>query len=140
MGAAVDANGDPIYAAPRYLFVPPGLRSLADSFFLSELLQGATSSTRGQPATNIFRGRFEVATSPYLATASMPGFSPTTWYLLADPNMVPAFQVAYLDGRRSPTVETQDAEFDTLGLSMRCFFDFGVARLDYRGANKNTAT
>lgn len=140
MASMVDANGDPIFATPRYLLVPPGLRSLADAFFLSELLQGATSSTRGQPATNIFRGRFQVFASPYLAAAGLDGSSATTWYLLADPNVLPAFQVAYLDGRRAPTIETQDAEFDTLGLSMRCFFDFGVGQLDYRGAVKSTAS
>lgn len=139
MASAVDANGDPIFAMPRYLLVPPGLKSLAETFFMSDNLQGATSSTRGMPATNIFKGRFQVVSSPYLAATSLAGSSATTWYLLADPNVLPAFQVAYLDGRRAPTVETADAEFDTLGLQMRCFYDFGVARLDYRGAIKSTA-
>jgi len=140
MLAMADAGGDPIYAMPRYLLVPPGLKSMATSIFMSELLQGATSSTRGQPATNPFRGRFDVVSSPFLATASLTGYSATTWYLLADPNVLPAFQVAYLDGRRAPTVETADAEFDVLGLQTRVFWDFGVARLDYRGVNKNSAT
>lgn len=140
MLSMADSGGDPIYATPRYLLVPPGLKSVAQSIFVSEQLQGATTSTRGQPAANIFRGRFDVVSSPYLASSALAGSSATTWYLLADPANLPAFQVGYLDGRRAPTVETADAEFDTLGLQMRCYFDFAVARLDYRGAIKSTAT
>ena len=140
MVSQADAGGDPIYASPQFVLVPPGLRSLADSLFLSELLQGATTSTRGQPAANPFRGRFRVVSSPFLSATSLAGNSATTWYLLANPLMLPAFQVAYLDGRREPTIETADAEFDTLGLAMRCYWDFGVSQLDYRGVVKSTAT
>lgn len=137
MLSMVDLNGDPIFATPAIVLVPPGLKSYATSIFLSELLQGATSSAKGQPAGNPFRGRFQVVSSPFLAASSLPGSSATTWYLLANPNMLPALQVAYLDGRRAPTTETRDAEFDTLGLQLRCYWDFGVAQLDYRGIIKN---
>lgn len=50
------------------------------------------------------------------------------WHLLADPNMLPAFQVAYLTGRRSPTIESSDAEFNPLGIQLRAYFAFGVAQ------------
>ncbi|MCC7409949.1 MAG: hypothetical protein IT442_17920, partial [Phycisphaeraceae bacterium] len=56
-----------------------------------------------------------------------------------DPSNLPAFQVAFLQGRRQPTIETADAVFNTLGIQMRCYFDFGVAQLDYRGAVKSSA-
>jgi hypothetical protein len=139
MMSMTDLNGDPIMATPQIVLVPPGLKSYATSIFLSELLQGATSSAKGQPAGNPFRGRFQVVSSPFLAASSLAGSSATTWYLLANPNMLPALQVAYLDGRRAPTTETRDAEFDVLGLQMRCYWDFGVAALDYRGIVKSTA-
>ena len=77
--------------------------------------------------------------SPYLALAGMPGASNSNWYLLADPNNLPAFQVAYLRGQRQPTIETADAQFNTLGIQLRCYFDFGVARIDHRGALKASA-
>lgn len=134
-----DAEGDPIYSLPRYLLVPPALRWLADTIYTSATIQTTTTTDRGRPVDNPFRGRFEVVSSPYLQASTIPGNSATTWYLLADPAILPAFQVAYLDGRRQPTIETADAEFNTLGLSMRCYWDFGVARLDYRGASKSTA-
>jgi hypothetical protein len=136
----VDANGDPIFATPKVLLVPAALKTFALGIYQSEMLQGSTTSTAGQPATNIYRGRFDVVSSPYLANPTMAGSSGSTWYLMADPNLLPAFQVAYLDGRRAPTVETADAEFSTLGLSMRCYFDFGCSRIDYRAIVKTTAT
>lgn len=139
--AQADADGDPIYATPKILLVPPGLKYLADQVFTSAFLQNfALAPTAALPTDNPFRGRFTVESSPFMSSAALPGNSPTTWYLLADPNVLPAFQVAFLDGRRAPTVETADAEFSTLGLSMRCYFDFGLAQLDYRGAVKSTAS
>jgi hypothetical protein len=95
---------------------------------------------KARPTDNPFKGRFEVLSSPYLQLTTTPGNSPSTWYLLANPTMLPAFQVAYLDGRRAPTIETHDATFNTLGIVFRCYFDFGVAQLDYRGAIKSSAT
>lgn len=138
--AQADAGGDPIYAMPRYLLVPPALKFLADSIYTSGTINETTTANKGRPTDNPFRGRFQTVSSPYLASSALAGSSPSTWYLLAEPGVLPAFQVAFLDGRRAPTVETADAAFNTLGLQMRCFWDFGVARLDYRGVNKNTAS
>jgi hypothetical protein len=132
-----DANGDPIYATPRFLVVPPALRATADTIYTSSTVVTGENATR--PSDNPFKGRFEVVVSPYLSASSISGSSTTTWYLLADPNLLPAFQVAYLNGQRAPVIETSEAEFDVLGLRMRVYWDFGVARLDYRGAIKCTA-
>ena len=131
-----DAGGDPIYAVPRFVLVPPSLRYFADQMFVSDKMLAAGSTSL--PDDNPFRGRFTVVSSPYLQVSSMPGYSATTWYMVADPLMLPAFQMAYLDGRRAPTIETADAEFNVLGLQMRAYWDFGVAQLDYRGAVKLT--
>lgn len=142
MMSMVDAQGDPIYAAPAILLVPPGLKYLGDMIFTSAMVSADSTSSgtaKQKPTDNPFRGRFRVETSPYLALASLAGYSATTWYLLANPMYLPAFQVAYLQGRRQPTIETSDAAFNTLGIQMRCYFDFGVARVDYRGAIKSTA-
>jgi hypothetical protein len=132
-----DANGDPIYAVPRYLLVPPALRATADTIYTSAVVVTGENATR--PSDNPFKGRFEVVSSPFLQASSISGSSSTTWYLLADPAILPAFQVAYLNGQRAPVIETSEAEFDVLGLRMRVYWDFGVAQLDYRGAIKCTA-
>ena len=40
------------------------------------------------------------------------------------------------DGKETPTVEQADANFATLGIEMRGYHDFGVAKQDYRGGCK----
>jgi hypothetical protein len=132
-----DAGGDPIYAAPRYVLVPPQLKAVADMIFVSDTIM-QLSSTSKIPTANVFKGRFEVLSSPFLSSASIPGSSAGAWYLLANPDVLPSFQVCYLSGRRSPWIETSDTKFSLLGMSMRAIFDFGVARLDPRGAVKAT--
>lgn len=136
MAAQLDADSEPIYAAPKILLVPPGLKFLAEQIFTSAALVGG--STAG-PEDNPFRGRFQVESSPYLALAALSGSHASTWYLLADPENLPVIQVAYLRGGRQPTIETADSTFNTLGMQMRCYFDFGVAQVDYRGGVKSVA-
>ena len=132
-----DQSGDPIYAVPDRLIVPPNLKYLADQFFRSENV-GITTTTQ-LPTENIFRGRFQVIESPFFQLSTIPGYSSTTWYLMANPLSVASFQMAYLEGRRAPTVQTADALFNYLGMQMRVFWDIGVAQLDGRGTVKSTA-
>jgi hypothetical protein len=134
-----DANGDPLATAGRYLLVPTELEPLALSIYTSVTVNETTTTDKPRPVSNPYVNRYEPVSSPYLSTGSGGGQSPTTWYLLADPDVLPAFQVAYLDGRRQPVIETADAEFSTLGMSMRAYWDFGVARIDHRGVVKATA-
>ena len=134
-----DANGDPLATEGRYLLVPTELELLALQIYTSVTLNETTTTDKPRPVNNPYVNRYQPVASPYLSTGSGGGQSPTTWYLLADPAALPAFQVAYLDGRRKPVVETADAEFNTLGMSMRAYWDFGVARIDQRGVVKATA-
>ena len=134
-----DANGDPLATEGRYLLVPTELEPLALQIYTSITVNETTSTDKPKPVNNPYLNRYQPVASPYLSTGSGGGQSPTTWYLLADPAALPAFQVAYLDGRRQPVVETADAEFNTLGMSMRAYWDFGVARIDHRGIVKATA-
>ena len=121
---------------PAKLVVPPALKFLAEQIYTSTQLGSGSS---GSPTDNPFRGRFKVVSSPFLSLSGLAGSSATTWYLFADPAMLPALQVAFLRGQRAPIVETADAVFNTLGMGMRCYFDFGVGQVDYRGAVKSTA-
>jgi hypothetical protein len=132
-----DQGGEPIYAQPRYVLVPPQLRYLADSIFVSEKVMQLTSGV-SVPTDNVFRGKYEPLSSPMLASPAIPGSSTSGWYMLADPSVLPAFQVVYLGGVRTPTIETSETVFNVLGMAMRCFFDWGVARIDPKGAVKAT--
>ena len=79
-------------------------------------------------------GKFDVVSSSYLSNTSFTGYSSKAWYLFADPNRLPALEVAFLNGVDRPTVEKTDADFNTLGIQFRGYIDFGVREQDFRGA------
>ena len=41
-------------------------------------------------------------------------------------------QIAFLDGQQTPTINSSETSFNTLGVQMRGYFDFGVALQDPR--------
>ncbi len=100
-------------------------------------LVGSTTADTLKPSGNPFNKSLEVLTSPYLANVTYTGYSATAWHLFADPADVAAVEIAYLNGVQSPTIESAEADFNTLGVQMRVYFDFGVAFQDPRGATKS---
>lgn len=58
------------------------------------------------------------------------------WYEFADPSEAPVIEVAFLDGVQEPYMELQDG-FDVDGAQYKVRGDFGVAGIDYRGAQLN---
>lgn len=134
----VDADGQPIAVEPRYLVVPTALKHLA-----VELTRGATLVMSGgtdnvvRPALNVLSDEnLQVVSSPYLANAAYSGASSTGWYLFGQPGTVDTFEIGYLKGRRTPTVERGDLDFNVLGMWFRVFFDVGVREQDHRGIVK----
>jgi hypothetical protein len=53
------------------------------------------------------------------------------FYLLANPAELATMDVAFLDGRDTPVVESAQADFNTLGISMRSYHDFGTSLADW---------
>lgn len=128
-----DAQGEAVMVEPRFIVVPPALEGTANDIFkFSQLVGGGSTVVNG----NRYAGTFPVVVVPHLGSA-LGGGSDTAWYLFADPADVPAFDVAYLRGQRSPVIESSEADFDTLGMKQRGYFDFGVRSQDARGAVKN---
>jgi phage head maturation protease len=123
----VDPDGNPIAVRPSVLVVPPELEITAAEIMGSALIQ--SGATGGQPSTNVFAGRYQVVGSAYLTNAA-------DYYLLASPADLPVMEVAFLNGVQSPIVETAEADFNTLGVQMRGYFDFGVAKAEYLGGVK----
>jgi hypothetical protein len=135
-GEQTKPNGKPLGVQPSLILVPTALRVPADLLMKSPTLNETTTANKGKPASNPHIGKYEVVSSSYLSNSSFAGYSSKAWYLFADPNRLPALEVAFLNGIDQPTVEKTDADFNTLGIQFRGFIDFGVREQDYRGAVK----
>jgi len=117
-----DPDGNPVAVMPRILLVPADLELDAAEIMGSSLIQ--SGATGGQPERNVLAGRYEVVSSTYLSSVD-------DYFLLASPADLPVMEVAFLNGVQSPIVETAEADFNTLGVKMRGYFDFGCAKAEY---------
>jgi phage major head subunit gpT-like protein len=113
-----DADGNPLSVAPAMLLLPPELEIAGAELMGSALIHGTSGAA---PSTNVLAGRYQVVSSVYLSSAS-------TWWLVANPGDLNAMEVLFLNGNRNPVVEQAEADFDTLGIQVRGYFDFGVAK------------
>lgn len=123
---------------PDRVLVGSTLEPTADSYFTSELIQDTTATTK-RATGNIYRNRFATVVAPQLENARYTGFSATTWWMACDPAFLASAEVCFLDGVEQPTVDSTDADFDTLGIQFRGYHDFGVAMSEYRASVKLTA-
>lgn len=133
-----DPDGHPVNAMPEILLVPVEESVTADELMVSLNINTGGSSTKDKvPNRNVWAGKYQTVTTPYLSNTTYTGYSTTAWYLLASPMDVPVIEVAFLNGVENPTVESADADFNTLGIQVRGYHDFGVAKQDYRGGVKS---
>ena len=133
-----DADGQPISVEPSILLVPTALKFLAQ-----ELTQGPTLVMSGgaenviRPSVNVLANEgLAIVSSPYLSNAKYAGASDTAWYLFGKPGTVDTFEIGYLKGKRTPTVERGDLDFNVLGIWFRVYFDVGIREQDHRGMLK----
>ena len=125
-----DPDGNPVAVEPRVLLVPSDIELAAAEIMGSALLVGGSSAA---PNVNVLAGRYQVVSTSYLSSAE-------DYYLLASPADMPVMEVAFLNGVQSPVVETAEADFNTLGVQMRGYFDFGVAKAEYLAGVKADAS
>ena len=133
-----DADGQPISVEPSILLVPTALKFLA-----VELTRGAALMMSGgaeqtiRPTLNVLaEENLSIVSSPYLSNAKYAGASDTAWYLFGKPGTVDTFEIGYLKGKRTPTVERGDLDFNVLGIWFRVYFDVGIREQDHRGMLK----
>lgn len=120
-----DGDGNPLGISPAMLLVSPENEITAAELMSGSLLITGENSTRTN--VNVLAGRYQVVSSSYLTSAS-------TWWLVANPAELPCMEVAFLNGQRTPTVQQAEADFDTLGIQVRGYYSFGVAKAESRGA------
>lgn len=131
----VDSAKNPLAMQAKYILVPIELEDLAGQLYNDTKITGAQSE---KTESNPNKGKCEPISSAYLSNEIMSNHSSTAWYLLANPEDIPFIEVAFLNGNQNPIVESAAADFDTLGIKMRGYFDFGVEKQDYRAIQKNT--
>jgi hypothetical protein len=123
-------------ANPAILLVPKSLgiaaRKLNQSANMIVSSLGSTSSRVVEPQANVMAGLLDPVESSYLTNAATGTNS--VWWLVADPGDLPAMEVGFLNGQQQPTVEQAEADFDVLGIQVRGYFDYGVAKGEPRAA------
>ena len=133
-----DRDGQPINVEPSILLVPTALKFLAQELTQGRALimsGGAENTVR--PAINVLADEgLSVVSSPYLSNTKYDGASDASWYLFGKPGTVDTFEIGYLKGKRTPTVERGDLDFNVLGIWFRVFFDVGIREQDHRGMVK----
>lgn len=126
-------DGTPLGLQPAIILVPTALKNKALTLMGSMLNAAAiTSYAAATGDKNPFVGRFRVESSPYISNSSYTGNTSTAWWMLANPSELPVITIAALNGRVEPTVDTADADFNTLGVQMRGYCDVGVNFTEYR--------
>ena len=112
---------------PRYLVVP-----VTQSAVAAQLLRStADPEASNSGVVNIYRGALTLVDDPEL-----DDISTTAWYLLGNQVQGEGVEVDFLNGNRTPILESQ-VSFETLGWKYRMYLDYGVKLLSTTGIVKN---
>jgi hypothetical protein len=129
----------PINIRPEFLVVPVELETDAELLMGSaQLMIDASGSPTKIPVDNPHRNKYRIISTPHLSDSYYQGASGSAWYLFANPNVLPAFEIVFLNGRRTPVIERVEMPPNTLGMGFRSYIDFGVNSQDARAAVKVT--
>ena len=122
-----------VNSRPSILLVPPELESAARSLYVNENLATTSAVLNG----NIFKGLYRPVVNAWLSDSAFTGYSTTAWYLFSEPSYLAPMVVSFLNGNQTPTVESADADFDTLGIQFRGYHDFGCDQAEYLAGVKS---
>lgn len=125
-------DGTPLGLQPAILLVPTALKNKALTLMGSMGATYGTSYATAPGDANPFFGRYRIESSPYISNSTYTGYTSVAYWLLANPAELAVIEIAALNGRVTPTVDTADAEFNTLGIQMRGYCDVGVNLQEYR--------
>jgi hypothetical protein len=103
-----------------FLLVPPELETIADALYAARNINAVKVSD-----SNTFANKYTPIVANQLSDTSITGYSTTAWYMLGDKSKGSPVVVSFLNGQETPTVESADADFNTLGIQFRGYHDFG---------------
>ena len=124
-----DPDGKPMNASAGILLTGVENESLGMKLFGDDKI--VSGNTTAQLDGNEHKGKFRPLSSAYISDTSIGGDA-TQSYLLANPLSMAVIEVVHLNGVQEPVVESQNANFDTLGIDFRAYHDFGVNLQEHR--------
>jgi phage major head subunit gpT-like protein len=118
---------------PELMLLPSDLEATGRKLYVSQEVRDTTANTKTLVANTYFN-RFKPVIIPELGNSAYTGYSATGWFLMANPAILASAVMCFLNGQQSPTIESTDADFDTLGIQSRGYHDFGAAMSEYRAS------
>ena len=118
---------------PEILLSGSDLEATNRKLYTSQEMRDTTANTKTM-VNNIYFNRFKPVIVPELSNAAYTGSSATQWFLLCNPAILASAAMCFLGGQQAPTIESTDADFNTLGIQSRGYHDFGVTMSEYRAS------
>jgi hypothetical protein len=127
-----DASGKRIGGTADLLLTPSELQFTAQRLWQStQVNTGGSNTAESVGNAGIHAGKYRPVKQVRLSDSTFTGYSSTMWFLLRPARELAAMVVSFLNGVETPTVETADAAFDTLGVDFRGFHDFGADTAEF---------
>lgn len=134
----IDGKTRPLNIRPEILLVPPELEMKAIQELGGPLNMAGTSGTVTEAGSrNPHAGMYRILMMPHLSDSTInSNASATAYYLMANPALVAAYSLVFLNGRREPRIERIDNKGSDLAIKWNAVINFGVAAQDPVGAVK----
>lgn len=137
----VDAEGFPTLITPEILLVPPAIFMTGKTLTESSGTNATTTANVPVPDGNPWKGMLEVVSSPFLGVAGgLTNGSDAAWYLTTGSNDFSVMNVAFLNGREVPMIESEEFSINQLGMAFRAVYDYGYAFHEPRGGIRSAGS
>jgi len=127
-----DEEGNVIDVDPRFIIVPVGMGMYFDDI-LSNVNISVSGGTVTSGSNSLASRNLEIIEEAVLNATTG---SEDSWFMVADPSIVPTIQVDYLNGKEVPTIRRMEKP-GQFGFAWDVLHDWGIAVVDWRGAIKN---
>jgi hypothetical protein len=128
----ISPDGKSVDGEPTILLIPPEVEFNGRRLYQSTNFSATGDTDTVVASANPFAGLFRPVVQRRLSDSAFTGYSTTAWYLLRNPSIAAVVVASFLNGQQNPTVETAQANFNTLGIEMRGYHDWGCDQsVDY---------
>ena len=128
MATQTDPQGNTLGIRPAYIIVPEALRTTAQVQASSQYDPDATAG--------VFKPNTALGLVNVVADYRLDDDSAVKWYMSANPQVEDTLEIAFVSGRDTPVLETEQA-WTRYGTEWRCRIECVALALDYRGLYQN---